>query len=164
MTANYLIRTLYSSESSLSLSFFKTNLSLSFSPLPSGNYRRENKRYLSTTSSDDTAAVLLSFCNSILKGELSSMMYTINCNNNTRLHFECVADDRGSTKVFLTIEKNRDRIPFAFKISECRILKNGREQVEYIQSGLIVFSKILEAYLTAIANERQFSAGLDNEY
>jgi hypothetical protein len=164
MTANYLIRTLYSPESSLSISFFKTNLSLSFCPQPTGNYRRENKRYLSTTISDDTAAVLLNFCKSILRGELTSMSYTIECNNHTYLHFECMADDRGSNRVAIIIEKNRDRIPFTFKISECRILKNGREQMEHIQSGLIVFTKVLEAYLTAIANERQFSVCYDDEY
>lgn len=79
MTANYLIRTLYSPESSLSMSFYKTNLALSFSPQPTGNYRRENKIYISTTISDDNVAVLLSLCNSILTGELTSMSYTIEC-------------------------------------------------------------------------------------
>ena len=162
MTANYLIRTLYSPESSLSISFFKANLSLSFCPQSTGNYRRENKRYLSTTISDDTAAVLLTFCHSILRGELTSLRYPIECNNQTYLYFECIANDVGSQQqVVLVIRKNRDQIPFTFKISECRILKNGREQVEYIQSGLIIFTKVLEAYLTAIANERLFS---DNEY
>ena len=67
-------------------------------------------------------------------------------------------------QAYLTIEKNRQSTPFMFEIRPCKINEDGRERIEFVQTGLIVFSKALEAYLTAIANERQFSACYDNEY
>lgn len=153
---NYLIRTIYSTGlSSLTLSFYKTNLSLSFSPMQLSNYKKENKIYISTTISDESVATILSFCQAILTGkQTTSMKYTIDCNNQTTLTFECEPNRDRQLQAYLTIEKNRQSTPFMFEIRPCKINENGREHIEFVQTGLIVFSKALEAYLTGIAAER----------
>ena len=72
-----------------------------------------------------------------------------------------LSDERKRSNLIRTISIERKISKQTILKYQCRILKNGQEQVEYIQTGLIIFTKVLEAYLTAIANERLFS---DNEY
>lgn len=153
---NTYIKTLYSPErASISFSFFKTNLALSFSPWI-GPAKKKLVEYngaksLSTTMSDDSAATLYFLAKKIVEGVIQDpIRYEIPCNRDAMIVFEY---DPG--QAYLSIEKNGSRIRFEFTIQRYLQKINGDVDVRVVQSGLIVFMKVLEAYLTGISADRQ---------
>lgn len=150
------LRTMYSPYfASIRFSFYRTNLALSFSPWPgkehigSGQYMP--KKYLNTTISDENAAALYLLAKNIAEGtQVNPIQYVIECNNQTMLTFE-----HDSDQTFFTIEKGNEKIVFQFVTHQFKEKENGKIVTKTIQSGLLFFSEILQAYLTAIAEDRQ---------
>ena len=153
---NTKIRTLYSYEkASVTLSFYKSNLTLSFSPWvgPANKYQTEynQAQSLSTTISDDSAATLYFLAKNIVEGAIEDpIRCEIPCNKDAMIIFEY---DPG--QVYLTIEKYGRRIIFEFAIQRYLRKRKGDVDVCVVQSGLITFMKALEAYLTGISADRQ---------
>ena len=162
---NTYIKTLYSPERvSISFSFFKTNLALSFSPWI-GPAKKKLVEYngaksLSTTISDDSAATLHHLAKNIVEGVIQDpIRYEIPCNRDAMIVFEY---DPG--QAYLSIEKNGSRIRFEFSIQRYLQKINGDVDVRVVQSGLIVFMKVLEAYLIAVSADRQHEGSIDESY
>ena len=155
MNSTY-IRTMYSPGFAyIRFSFYKTNLSLSFCPwVDKNNMGRSHydmKKYLNTTISDENAAALYLIAKNIAEGNQSNpVQYQIQCNNQTLVSFE-----HDSEETRFIIEKNKDRIVFRFVTHRLRERVNGEIVTKTIQSGLMFFAKILQTYLTAIAEDRQ---------
>ena len=145
------------------LSFYKTNLCLGFSPWMSkdqiGRDRYDTKTFISTTIDDISAASLYFLAKQIIEGTLNNpTQYLVQCNKQTSLLFE---NNAGTTR--LIIEKGMDKIVFQFPVHEYRVKEDCKLATKTIQSGLIVFAEILEAYLTAVGADRQQDkqAGID---
>ena len=162
---NIYIRSLYSSGfSSMMCSFYSTNLSIGFWPWISkdqmGRDRYDKNRFVSTTINDESAASLYFLSKQIIGGTLNNpAQYLIRCNKQTSLLFE---NDAGTTR--LIIEKGKDKIVFQFPIHEYKVKEDGRLVTKTIQVGLIVFTEILEAYLTAVGADRQQDKQVSAEF
>lgn len=161
---NTYIRTLYSPEkASITFSFYKTNLALSFSPWM-GPAKKKLTEYnptqsLSTTISDDSAATLYHLAKNIVAGTIQDpIRCEIPCNKDAMIIFEY---DPG--QVYLTIEKNGSRVVFEFATQRYMQKKKGGVDVHVVQSGLIAFTKVLDAYLTAIRSDLEQNDEYHNE-
>lgn len=153
---NTYIRTLYSPEkASITFSFYKTNLALSFSPWI-GPAKKKLTEYnptqsLSTTISDDSAATLYHLSKNIVAETIQDpFRCEIPCNKDAMIIFEY---DPG--QVYLTIEKNGSRVVFEFATQRYMQKERSGIDVRVVQSGLITFMKVLETYLTGISADRQ---------
>lgn len=150
------IRNLYSPGFSfITLSFYKTNLSVRFTPWinqnQTGRSQYDAKKFIVTTISDESAASLYYLAQKIAEGELNNpVQYVIECNNQITLVFEYDAD-----KATLSIEKDREKIVFEFAVHQYRVKEDGRIVTKTIQSGLLAFAEVLQAYLTAVGADRQ---------
>lgn len=161
--SNVYIRSIYAPGFSfITLSFFKTNLSISFTPWLSkdatGRSQYDTKKYVSTTINDENAATLYLLSKQITDGTLSNpVQYVIQCNKQAKLVFEYKPDPNTGMKAYLTIEKGKDKILFEFPTSQYKAKENDQIVVKNIQSGLLVFTEALQAYLTAVGADRQRS-------
>jgi len=152
--ANVIIRNLYSPGlSTVTLSFYKTNLSIVFSPWVQEQGRQNKlntKHFISTTISDENAAALYMLSKQISEGTQSDpVQYLIQCNKQTMLTFEYDTE-----KACLIIEKGAEKIFFEFPTHEYRIKEKGQIVTKVLQSGLIVFSETLGAYLSTVVADR----------
>ena len=153
---NIYIRAIYSPGFSyVTLSFFKTNLSVGFSPWVSkdqtGRNQYDTKKFVSTTINDEDVASLLWLSKQIIDGTLSNpIQYLIECNKYTSLLFT-----HDSDKTCLIIEKNKEKVVFEFPTHQYRVKEDGKIVTKTILSGLLVFSEALQAYLTAVGADRQ---------
>lgn len=158
------IRNLYSPGFSyFRLSFYKTNLSISFSPwLREDKLGRSvyDKKSVVTTVSDENAATLHFLVKRIAEQELSTpVQFVIPCNNDTSLTFEFDGE-----RARLTIEKKKEKVPFEFGVHRYKIKENGTVVEKVVQSGLLAFQKMLTAYLVAIAADRQHYGTIEELY
>ena len=159
------IRNLYSPGFSfITLSFFKTNLSVRFTPWinqnQTGRSQYDAKKFIVTTISDESAASLYYLAKKIAEESLRDpVQYVIECNNKTTMVFEYDAD-----KATLSIEKGREKIVFEFAVHQYRVKEDGRIVTKTIQSGLLAFGEVLQAYLTAIGADRQQEQQAGTEY
>lgn len=149
------IRNLYSPGFSyIRLSFYKTNLSISFSPwLRSDKTGRSvyDKRSIMTTVGDENVAALSFLVKRIAEQELSTpVQFVIPCNNNTSLTFEFDGE-----QARLTIVKKDEKVAFEFVVHRYKTKENGMVVEKVVQSGLLAFKEVLTAYLTAITADRQ---------
>ena len=162
---NVYIRTLYSPGFSfIMFSFYKTNLSIRFSPWISkdktGRNQYDTMKCLSTTISDENAAVLYYLAKKIVEGELNNpVYYPIQCNKQTTLRFEYDAN-----KAYFSIEKDREKINFEFAAHQYQVKEDGRIVTKTIHAELLVFAEILHAYLTAVGADRQQEIQGGTEY
>lgn len=136
------------------LAFYKTNLSLSFSPWEKkGNSGREgyDRKSMITTVSDENVAVLYFLAKQISEGTLTNpVCFVLPCNKEVVLRFEFNAEQAS-----LTIEKKGEKIPFPFAVARFKEKVNGVIVEKVVQSGLLVFKESLAAYLLATAADRQ---------
>lgn len=162
---NVIIRTLYASGfSSLAMSFFRSNLTFltfGFAPYAGkdgrGFDRYDGTQYASTTVDYEGAAALYMATKSILDGNESPIQLVLQRGHQTTLTFKCEPDDCNQMRTYLILDKNGKTIPFRFKIQQYWVKENGRTVTKIIQSGLTVFMKTLEIYLTAV-DDSQFSS------
>ena len=151
------IRNLYSPGfSSLTMSFFGTNLALSFNQYLGKDHRGIDqycrKRFLSTSINYEGAALFILTAMSISDGIDSEkqIQAVLPCNNNAALIFEYKPDQNNQWGAYLTINKNNDAITFRFKTHESKVRRNGEMVTEVIQSGVGAFAMTLEGYLKGI--------------
>ena len=153
---NIYIRTLYSPGfSSVTLSFFKTKLSVGFSPWVSkdqtGRSRYDTKNFIAMTINDETAAALSFLAKQIIEGTLCNpVQYAIQGNKNTSRLFEFDGE-----KARLIIEKSKDMAAFEFIVHVYRTKEDGQLVTKIIQAGLLAFAEVLQAYLNAVGADRQ---------
>ena len=158
------IRNLYAPEfSSIMLSFFKTNLSISFMPWlgrnDMGRSQYDTKNSQRTTISDENAAALYSLARAIIDGKQTNpVQYVVERNKDTRLIFEYRQNQNNQMRAYLSLEKNGQTILFEFAVHLFKEKENGRVVVKEIQAGLEAFSQVMIAYLTAIGADRQLYA------
>jgi len=163
--SNIYIRNLYSPGfSSITFSFYKTNLSIRFTPWinknQAGRSQYDTKRFVSTTISDESAASLYYLATKIVDDDQSNpVQYLIQCNNQTILRFEY-----DENKAILIIEKDGERIIFEFAVHQYRVKENGQVVTKIIQAGLLAFSEVLYAYLTAIGEDVQHEPQPETEF
>lgn len=158
---NTYIRNIYSPGFAyMTLSFYRTNLSISFVPWVSrdkvGRDRYDNNRFVSTTINDESAASLYFLSKQIVEGTLTApAQYQIQCSKQCTLSFEYGPGQDGQMKTHLIIEKEKDKIAVEFQTHEYRVKEDGKITTKIIQSGLMVFAEVLSAYLSAVAADRQ---------
>lgn len=167
---NAIIKNLYApGYAMLTLSFFKTNLTLRFAPYTGkdnmGFSQYDTKDFLSTTIDNESAAAFYSASMSILNGSESPIQLVIPCNHNASLMFKYESDQNQNNEMraHLIIEKDNKVIPFQFEVHSCLMKKNGQILTKTIQSGLIVFTKALEAYLMSKDSEKRKSQFVGSE-
>lgn len=136
------------------MSFFKTNLTLNLIPYIGKNNVRLSQysktKFLSTTVNYEGAAVLYLAAMPSLDGNGSQMELVLPCSNNTVLILEHKRDQDNQMSAYLLFNKNNRTIPLRFGTMQYRVKENGQMITKIIQSGLGVFVKTLEAYLTGI--------------
>lgn len=159
---NTFIRTLYAPEfSCVSMSFFKTNLTLSFVPYVGKDNRGfsqySNQKFLSTTVNYEGAAALYLATMPILDGNENQKQLVLPCSNNTTLIFDYLPEQNNQMTAYLVIDKNGVTIPFRFAVHQFKVKENGQMVTKIIQSGLGVFAMTLEAYLTDIGADLHLS-------
>lgn len=158
---NIYIRNLYSpGYSFITLSFYKTNLSIGYTNWIGkdevGFHKYDTKNYVSTTISDENVAALYSLTKQILAGTMKNpCQYVIQCNKQAVILFE-----HDLEKTQFNIEKNGEKIPFVFTVHKYKEKVNGRVVEKMIQTGLIVFAEVLHTYLSAVAADRQMNKQL----
>lgn len=163
--SNLYIRSLYSPDvAGLTLSFYKTNLALSFVPFlrrdKRGLSEYDKRKYVSTTIGVESAAALYYLAKRIVEGTLKDpALYVIPCNKEATLTFE-----HDGEKTSLLIEKKNERIPFVFMVHQYKTKENGTVVTKTIPAGLLAFMESLEAYLTAIAADRQQCGTVEELY
>lgn len=162
---NIYIRNLYAPGFSLiTLSFYKTNLSISYAPWIGENeiglHRYDTKNYVSTTINDENVAALYSLTQQILNGTMKNpCQYVIQCNKQAVILFEYDLE-----KTQLNIEKNGEKIPFIFTVHKYKEKVNGKVVEKTIQTGLIVFAEVLHTYMSAVAADRQMNKQLTGPF
>lgn len=151
---NIVIRTLYAPEySSLMMSFYKTHLTFAFSPYSgkneSGFPQYDIKRHVSTTVDHEGAAALYLIVKKILQGDEMPTRLILPRYHQATLTFKYEPDESNQMRAYLLLDKNRETIPFQFAIHQYQVKENGQVVTKTIQSGLMAFEKVLEAYLTS---------------
>lgn len=152
---NTYIRSLYSPGfSSLTMSFFRTNLTLNFVPYLGkdnvGLSQYSKTEFLSTTVNYEGAVALYLSAMPILDGNGSQMELVLPCSNNATLILEYKPDQDNQMSIYLFINKNNRTIPLRFGTMQYRTKENGQMVTKVIQSGLGAFTKTLDAYLSGI--------------
>lgn len=165
---NTYIRTLYSPGFSLlTMSFFKTNLTLNFVPYLGkdnvGRSQYSKTQFLSTTVNYEGAAALYLAAMPILDGKESQMELVLPCSNNVTLILEYKPDQDNQMGTYLLINKNNKTILLRFGTMQCRVKENGQMVTKVIQSGVGAFVKILDAYLSGIGADLHLSKLTEEE-
>jgi hypothetical protein len=153
--ANTQIRTLYSiGYSSLMLSYFKTNLVLSFVPYVGKDDRGFNayskNEFLSTSINHDGAAFFYMQAAQLLNGKDldKPLEVSLPCNNGASLTFVYKPDEKN---VYLTINKNDMSIPFMFQTTRYVEKVDGQWVPVVMQTGLGTFAMVLGCYIVGKA-------------
>lgn len=163
------IRSIHSSGfASLMMWFFNTNLTLGFQPWIGkdqiGLDKYDRNKFLSTSIDHEKAAMLWLLATPIIEGRQNNQIYLeIPCNKQAKLIFKYRTDENNQMRAYLTIEKNGERITFKFRTQSAFVKENGRTVEMIIQTGLGVFVKTLEAYLTAVGADRHLSKLTDEQ-
>ena len=153
------IRGLYSPGHSCIMAFFyRSNLSLRFARWIDKDERgidRYDKKFITTTISDEAVATLLLLSMQIISGTLQNpAQYIFECFKATVL-FEYRPDQNGQMRAYISMEKDKEKILFEFRVAQWKTKENGKTVEKTIQSGLLVFAEVLHAYLSAIGAYRQ---------
>jgi len=96
---------------------------------------------------------------SIITGENlnKEILAVLQCSNNATLTFEYKLDQNNQMRAYLVIAKNNEVYPFLFPIHQYQVKENGQTITKVIQSGLGVFAKTLDGYLTGIGADNHLS-------
>jgi len=161
---NTVIRFLYSpGYSSLRLSLYAYNLVFSFSPHIGKDNRGFDKyctkRFSSTSVNYESASFFYQTAMSIITGENSNkeILAVLQCSNNTTLTFEYKPNQNNQMCAHLAIAKNNEVYHFLFPTHQYQVKENGQTVTKVIQSGLGVFAKTLDGYLTGIGADNHLS-------
>ena len=160
---NTIIRKLYSpGYSALTMSLYKLNLTLSFAPfLKKENNNHDKycfKSFQSTSIGYNEAAFFYLVTIPIMEGRAYSKQVEaeLSCSNNTRLIFEHKLDN-DQMNSYLTIQKNNRTIPFMFPTRAVLVFSDGISDNRPVPTGLSVFAKALNGYLTGIGMDKHLS-------
>lgn len=162
------IRNLYSDgKAYLNISFYNTNLSLRFYPFLSkdgvGRSKYDMNAGQNTTVNFESAFALYQMSKDIIDGKLQQGSIDIPCANNAMLRFERHLGQNGQPETVLTLTKNNAIIPFVFATHMQQVTENGKMETRIIETGLGVFMKTVEGYLTGINADRHLDK-LTEEY
>jgi len=145
------------------MSFYNVNLSLRFCRWigsdNTGRSQYDTKNALMTSANYDTASALYQLAMSIIYdiNPEQEIKAVLPCNNNTNLIFEFKPDQNNQMTAYLTIEKNNQTITFKFQTHSYKIKKDGQIVTIVIQSGLGVFAKTIDGYLTGVGADRHLN-------
>ena len=166
---NIKIRTLYAPGfSNLMMSYFKTNLVLSFAPYIGKDNRGfdqyDNKAFLSTSINPEGAAFFYIQASQILdcKHSREQVEVELPCNNGASLTFKYKPDEKNQMSACMTINKNNRAILFRFPTTEYQENIDGQWFTKLMQTGLGTFAMVLGCYLAGKA-ANNYIDGLYNE-
>ena len=146
------LRNLYSPGfSCILMSYYKSYLSLLFQPFertdPQTGKDIYSKRGLITTLSFSGAYGLWKACHSIIHNNVKTLIYTMPCAYDATLTLE----KKAPGEVFVTLSKNNQSISHKFDSATASMKEsNGVEAIEVIETGLGVFMKTIDSYLSHI--------------
>lgn len=151
------IRNLYSEGFSyLNVSFFNINLSFKFHKYLSKDNMGKNiydlKNGLNTTVNYEGAAALFAISKDILDNKIQECTLPIPCAS-AELLFERKPGPNGM-ETWFSITKNGVTVPFKFNTMIVKVKENGQERDKIVETGLIVFNAIVDAYLDGINADR----------
>jgi hypothetical protein len=155
---NVQIKALYApGYSYLTMSYFCTNLTLSFAPWLSrdniGRNEYDIKAFLSTSINHERAAFFYTQASRILDGKNTGepVEVTIPCNKGATLTFEYKPDENNQMSAYMIINKNNQTIPFKFPTTEYSEKIDGQDVTSVMQTSLSIFTTILGCYIAGIA-------------
>lgn len=152
------IRNMYSEMSYLNIKFYNTNLSFSFSPFQQRDQNGRNvydlKNNQLTTVNFEGAYALYQCCQQIIDKKIQECHLEIPCSGNATLFLDRKPGQNGQMETTFSISKNNVMIPFRFQTITQQVTINGQIMTEVIETGLGVFMKTIEGYLTGINADR----------
>ena len=156
------IRNMYCDLSCLNIKFYNVNLSLQFSPFmqksPNGLNTYDKSKLLMTTIDYESAYSLYRAIEGIINNKYQNgVSLNIPCNDGMLILERKM--DNGEFATFLVLTKNNTTIPFKFNT---KIIKVNGSNDEVIESGLGVFLKTIEGYLTGINADRHLDKLTDD--
>lgn len=160
------IRNMYSEGNSyLNIKFYNTDLSFKFSPYTGKDQNGRNQYDLdhsqTTTVNFEGAYALYKVAKDIIDGKVNETSITIPCNGASLL-LERKPGNNGLLETFFTITKNNVTIPFKFQTLQQKVKENGNIMTVTIESGLGVFVKTIDGYLTGINSDRHLDKLTDD--
>lgn len=161
------IRNMYSEGISyLNISFFNTNLAFKLYPFMKkdniGKSVYDMKNGQNTTVNFDGAYALYKTSNDIIDGNIHEVNLSIPCAAGATLTLERKLSQTGEMETILSLSKNNVIIPFKFKTINQQVKENGMIVTKVIESGLGVFMKTIEGYLTGINSDRHLDKFTDD--
>lgn len=157
-TTSTQIRNMYSELSYLNIKFYNTNLSFSFSPFQqrdnNGRIIYDLKNNQLTTVNFEGAYALYQTSKDIIDGKIQECHLEIPCSGNATLLFDRKPGQNGQMETTFTINKNNVMISFLFQTIAQQVTINGQSSTKIIETGLGVFMKTIEGYLTGINADR----------
>lgn len=152
------IRNMYSETSYLNIKFYNTNLSFSFSPFQQRDQNGRNvydlKNNQLTTVNFEGAYALYQSCKEIIEKKIQECHLEIPCSGNAILILDRKPGQTGQMETSFSISKNNVMIPFVFQTITRQVTINGQPTTEVVETGLGVFMKTIEGYLTGINADR----------
>jgi hypothetical protein len=148
--------------SSITVSYFNTNLSLRFYRYSGkdniGLAQYDLKNGMTTTVNYEAASYLYQAAMFILKdiNPEKEIRAVLPCNK-AALIFEYKSDQGNQMAAYLTIDKNNQSISFKFKTHQAQVKENGQTVTKVVQSGLGAFAMTVEGYLIGIGADIHLS-------
>ena len=156
-TTSTMCRNIYSQGISyINVKFYGTNLSFQFAPATPGGKGFDKSRSLMTTVNWETAFALYQVAMDIINGReaASGSTLVIPCASGASLCLDRKAGPSGQMETFFVIMKNNDSIPFLFTTHTVQVKEGSQFVAKVVESGLGMFAKMLEGYLTGINSDR----------
>lgn len=151
------VRNIYSmGYSYIMISYFNTNLSFYFAPFKSkdatGRSFYDSTKKLTTTVNYEGAFALYKTASDIVNGKeaTNGAVLTIPCASGASLTLERNPGQNGQMETLFTIFKSYTSISFKFATHQTQVKENGQLVIKTIESGLGMFAKTIEGYLTGI--------------
>lgn len=166
-TTSTQIRNMYSDGMSyMNIKFFNTNLMFSLYPFMSkdnlGKSSYDMKSGQSTTVNYESAYALYKTAQDIINGNIQETNLTIPCASGATLILERKLAQNGAMETIFSLSKNNMTIPFRFQTISQQVKTNGQITTQIIETGLGVFIKTIEGYLTGINADRHLDKLTDD--
>lgn len=157
------IRNFYSSGNSyLNVSFYNNSLSLRFHPFmnkdQNGRDRYDMNNAETTTLSYDKVFALYELTKKIVDDKVQACKLELECNGGKLIFVY----NGGGNVPTLTIDKNGRQVTFKFDTTKAEVMENGKKETKYLNTGLGVFMKTLDGYLSGINAERHLNKLTEN--
>ena len=139
----------------ITIFYFRTNLRLLFHPFERegkmGRQHYSKDRVLAELYYDDAAAIYI-VANKILDGKNAAQgcCLTLQCSKGSSLILDRRPGEKGQMDTFLVASDDNQTVPFKFSTQTYKVEENGVMVEKVTDTGLGVFSMILEGYLTGI--------------